>query len=1506
MGIKNDNLAALFQWIRKSLIIGFFVFLFAFSALLFGIQLPYVQTKLVDIATSKLAKYVNYPIKIGRIKITFTGGLVLQNVVVLDNRKLDMLAVEEIRASFRLLSLFGHDIVLQKLTLYKPNVKLRYYREVDDLNLSDFIASLQHIGQDSAERNKPWVPHVGRYTNFIVKIVAVENAKFSFEDTETQHSTDRFNFSKFSLDSIYMSVSKFKVVGDTVSLKVKNLSCVDEFSRMKIHNMATDFGICENYMKLENLDADVGSSHVSNQIIFRYDGYRQLSAIEDSVLMDFDLKNTKLDTKDVAAFFPELKGFYDKWYVTSHITGYFYDLKADNLNLRFGNDSRIRANASFSGLPNIENMVIKCSIDQSEISMLDIRKYGLLAQYQTIKPFGICQLKGDFEGKYHDFHFEGTADTEIGKIVGNFNLKFDTTDILHTSIYSGVLGLDEFDFQPFGVPDWLQRISFTVKIDGKGFDPLFASCNASGFVNKAHLAGNTYKNAFVSMRYGGKKGLATIDIKDSNVVADVILKADFNNENQTLDIDANILKADIFQLGYYPKPLKVASEIKFKSSGFDINSLQFNLDAKNTTFQSSALQSDISELTAGYSKSKDGGRAFALKSDACDITIGGNFELFALSTALDSLRAKVGESFDGTDNANSLAHVPEHEAIDAAFNIEVKKLNNLLTIFMPKLKIAAGSSCVGQLQTKKGIALNFLADLDSIHWNNISLIGNRFDFLIEKPADHRPISGVFEAASQKQFIDNEAATEDVNITASWRDDIIDFTAIAKQQNENNNANVSGELKVGGLEKILRFKTAQLNFLNSNWSINKNNQIAFKPKNISFDQVEIRSDSQYVSFEGQLSQSPDKEFKIVLENFRAQNLDKIIGKKMEGTVEGFLIVQDFYNQAKIGSNIKVNKLKINKLYIGNITGKSQWDNQNKKIDLNVDVERNGNNMFSLHGNYTPNATNKEEKFNIVAILNKTNLEVFEPFIKDVLSDLQGDATGLVTLRGNFSKPIINGEIDIENGAFKVNYLNTTYYLNEKISINPSGFVLNNIVLDDHQGGLAVVTGGIFHKGFKDFKLRLEGEFKNMSLLNTTFKDNEIYYGNAIGKGNFSLKGTFDALDIYVKTEALRGTKFYIIYNAASNTEGQTYIKFKTRKAVEALTKINKNAAQSKSSRLKITAHLDIDITNDAYAEFILNRNTGDKIAGYGSGQIQLTFDSDNEFSMVGDYTFSENSFYLFTFLNVINKKFAIQPGSKVTWNGDPSNGMLNVTARYEDRISLEPLVDTIYRNVAGIKTPYPVATILYLNGELLKPELTYDIKIYNYPSAIGAVSLFGYVAAFENKIRNNVNEMNTQVFSLLVFRRFLYGTSGLEGAAGSTVSELLTNQLSQIVSELDKNLQIDLRMNGFDRSAFNAMQVRVSYELLDGKVRITRSGSITNSQSQATTSSIIGDVSVEYMLTNDGKFRLKGFTRPSPNALSISSGSQGNSSTGASIMHTTSFSTLNPFDKKKKKKKEANK
>lgn len=331
--------------------------------------------------------------------------------------------------------------------------------------------------------------------------------------------------------------------------------------------------------------------------------------------------------------------------------------------------------------------------------------------------------------------------------------------------------------------------------------------------------------------------------------------------------------------------------------------------------------------------------------------------------------------------------------------------------------------------------------------------------------------------------------------------------------------------------------------------------------------------------------------------------------------------------------------------------------------------------------------------------------------------------------------------------------------------------------------------------------------------------------------------------------------------------------------------------------------NFEFTPDAYLEIQLDQNSGDKISGYGNGKINMKINSNDNFLINGNFVFEKQSNYYFTFLNTISKKFNIQKGSNILFTGDPYEAQIDVKASYDDRVPLYPIItDTSAHRKPGIRNPYPVSTLLYLKNDLMKPTISYDIKIKDYPAVVSGVPLFNYVSTFENLIRNNENEMNNQVFGLLVFRRFLSTEAlGVGNAVGGTVSELLSNQLSNLASQLDQNLNVDLNVNGLNRDALNNMQLRVSYTLMEGKIRLTRSSGLSsNSNNQSATANAIGDWTVEYVLTDDGKFRLKGFNRNNPNVFG--NPNNANTSAGVSIMHTTSFNSLNPFKKRKKKKK----
>ncbi|HAA14163.1 MAG TPA: hypothetical protein DCE41_21700, partial [Cytophagales bacterium] len=137
------------------------------------------------------------------------------------------------------------------------------------------------------------------------------------------------------------------------------------------------------------------------------------------------------------------------------------------------------------------------------------------------------------------------------------------------------------------------------------------------------------------------------------------------------------------------------------------------------------------------------------------------------------------------------------------------------------------------------------------------------------------------------------------------------------------------------------------------------------------------------------------------------------------------------------------------------------------------------------------------------------------------------------------------------------------------------------------------------------------------------------------------------------------------------------------------------------------------------------------------------------------------------------------------------------------------------------------------------------------------------------------------------------------AIGASVSELLSNQLSYWVTQVDENLEIDFDINSLSEEDLNTFQLRLSYSFLDGRLRVTRDGRILNDNADGGVGSdivtLIGDWSVEFLLTPDGLFRIKMYSRNNlnnGNNPTLNSYFGQTTTTGVSLMHTQSFNNVN--------------
>jgi translocation and assembly module TamB len=158
------------------------------------------------------------------------------------------------------------------------------------------------------------------------------------------------------------------------------------------------------------------------------------------------------------------------------------------------------------------------------------------------------------------------------------------------------------------------------------------------------------------------------------------------------------------------------------------------------------------------------------------------------------------------------------------------------------------------------------------------------------------------------------------------------------------------------------------------------------------------------------------------------------------------------------------------------------------------------------------------------------------------------------------------------------------------------------------------------------------------------------------------------------------------------------------------------------------------------------------------------------------------------------------------------------------------------------------------------------------NARGAVN--GTVYSRIQQLRQDENELNQQTFSLLVLNQFMPSGQGGQGAgasgvARSSASRMLSQQLNQLSGKYIKGIDIDLGLDsytdyesgtGTDRTD---LQVRVGKTFLDDRLKVQVGGQFEiegERAAQQGADQFMGDVTIEYTLTEDGRYRLRAFRR----------------------------------------------
>lgn len=1456
------------------------------------------QTLLIKQYLKSLAKNLNTEISVTNIEVSLFQTVTLNDFYIEDLHHDTLLYINKLAIDIDEFSFKKKKIIVDDVVLTDCFFNLKNYKNEKVSNLAfvlDYFSS-----KDTTSSKSDWV--------FALNNLEINKTRFDYDDENFEKVISGVDYNHVSLTYLDVSLSSIKLLEKGIDCKIERLKFFEQ-SGFQLDNFACNFNISPAGIITQHLKFSTPYSNVDGNVSFLMKDYADFGSFIEDITIKSTLNSSKVDFKDICFFAPTLNCLNKSLMVEGEVNGRINNLKGRNLALLFDDGTRFKGNVDITGLPEPEDMFLYIDVKElittkeriESIPLYPFVEETFITLPNNFRQLGTIRFKGNFTGFYHDFVTYGNIKTNLGSITTDLSLKLKNGE----PHYKGKIISNRFDLGKFiDIPKDLGEITMNVNIDGKGFSKKEIDASLSGNINQIVIKGYDYNNVEVKVNFKNQLFNGFLAVKDENISFDFDGNIDFSKKIPEYHFSSNIENAKLAKLNLINSENKLrtrfSTQLKVNFIGNSSENIVGDLQLFNSRYVDD-LDSIFIEETKITSELKDRYRNITIQSSILDANIAGEFNFNELTEFINNFFVRYIPS--QIDESHQITNMPK----DVNFNVAFHNTTLLSKLFLNGVKISDNTTFDGKYNAQ-GHQLTLNGNSRFIDAYGIKV--DDFDF--KGVADENKLNVIVNAT--KIYQNDSLSIANFNLESQLEKD----SALTIFQWGNINPVKMSEAKISIHTLFNGYYSNTSNVLNSYayitdtlWAINSTNYIKSDSGLISFKGLKISSATQSILIDGKISDSPDDQVDILLKNFNLTSLKGIIPEgilNIEGTIDGIASITKQNNELLFTSDLNFDNFIINDNLIGKGNVASIWNTAQQSLKLDGKFYRNHIPSILFGGYYYPKK--EGENLDLKLKLNQTELKMFDVYTKEFLSILKGNASADLSITGTFKKPSLNGNIILNDTEFLVKYLNTKYSTNLcNITIVPDMISFDNVEFFDETKtkNKAIVNGTIYHQWFSDWSVGIAIDMKdNFLALNTTEKDNNLYFGKAFVSGlvDIGLYKKQMRIDVDIKTE--RNTTLNIPLSNSEELVENNFIEF-VSKDTNNLT-IKKEGEVDLSN---IEMNFDLEITPDAQVRLIFDDQIGDVMRSTGTGNLNLNISNDGDLNMYGNYYIKDGD-YLFTLQNVINKRFDLEEGGSISWNGSPYDAEINITAVYRLRARLYDLLLNIDTSDL-YKKRIPVNLKLNMSNSMMNPDISFDIDL---PTADeDTKSKVKSILYVSDKVEN-VQELNKQVFSLLVLNRFLppAGTESSYSSAnvGSTTSsELLSNQLSNWLSKISNDFDIGVNYRPGDELSNQELELALSTQLfndrliLDGNLGLSDRQNISNEAQN--TNNLLGDVSIEYKITQDGKLRIKAFNNSNQFSLENTSS---NYTQGVGLSYKEEYDTnkefwqklLSRFRKKSKKEK----
>ncbi len=1293
--------------------------------------------------------------------------------------------------------------------------------------------------------------------SFLLNNLTLANNAVQF-DKLGEKPVKGMDFNHLKLSELGLSASNIAYSDTAIKVNVKD-GKLKEKSGFSLLKLKGDVAYSDKMVKVSNLLLKTPNTSVENNTQLTYTSIDDLTKHPEKVKLFMEVKNTTIGLKDATYFSDAIPANYrnEKIKVNAIANGYLNNLNMPKLQVTGLKNTHIDISGTAKGLPDVEKTFLDLNIKRFSLTKADL----LVVIPKNTLPSNITlpnaiNANGKFKGSMTNFNTGLNINTDMGAAKLLANMK----GAKGSETYAAKLDLQNFNVgRLIQMDSTLGRLTLTADVKGKGLDMKKASASFNAKVLSAVYNKYTYKNLLLSGTYAQERVNIKSKMADTNANFDLAARINMAGKYPAVKADLDLKQVDLQKLNFSTGELKLAGIMKADISSADpdylngdvaITALQLVKDGQRFNIDTIQVHAEATEKES----------LLTLNSEIMRARVDGKFQLTNLGTAIINQINKY------------YAFGEVKEIPDQRMRFSVNFYNaKFLTNLVPELTTFAPSRMNGLLDTQK-------------------------DSLVMNAWFPQVVYGTYKVDSTRLTIDNNAeklnykltvkslqspslAFYNTEVSGAAVNNSLDLNIMLRDSKLKNKYVLGGNFKSINKDFRFSFDPQKLLLNYEKWAVSPENYLQFGQSGILANQFNLTNGGQQLRINS-TDTTPNSPLLVEFKDFRIETLTRFAEADSAlagGSINGTVNVKDLATTAKFEANLTVDELRYQKDQLGTLRIAV---NNNTADAFETNIALTGVHELRVNGFYY---TSPKSALDLNVNIDKIDLKAVEGLSMGQIRQGSGTVTGKFDITGTLDAPKVLGNLNFNQAAFNVAYANSYFRMpNEKISFTEQGIDFNNFTIIDSLNQKATISGGILTTNYQDFKFNMDIRTRNFRAMNSTAADNELIYGTVFLTSTIKVRGDLNQPDVDMDIKVEDKTKFFFAMPPTDpsiiDQEGIVQYIDADVAPYNGMKALNSSDSVSKAPITGINLSATIAIDPDAELNVVVDPANGDALNVKGEATLTATMDPSGKISLTGRYEIADGSYNL-SVGPLGKKEFKLVQGSSIVWTGEPTSANVDLSALYEvNAAPIDLLANQANAETEGTRNTYktklPFQVYLTMKGELLKPIISFKLDLpENERGALG-----GIVYTKLLQINTNESELNKQVFSLLALNRFMAdnpfeslagGGGGVSTLARSSVSKLLTEQLNNLASDLIQGVDLNFGVNSSEDYSTGKLEqktdleVGLSKKLLNDRLTVTVGSSFglegPQQQGQSSTN-IAGNVNVEYLLSADGRYRLRAYRR----------------------------------------------